>query len=247
MSSTRIDLHPREVGTGDQLVVFVHGVLDRGSSFRRTAEFLDNQCRMVLYDRRGYGQSYSDSLEPVGVEVHTDDLLNVLDGRRAVVVGHSFGGVTVLGAALRNPELISAVVLYETGMAWLPTWDDRFMTELLWRDDAEEAAVRMMFGDRFETMKSEDLAAVLAEGKTFVAEERSVRGDQPPFELADLQVPLVYGRSESLVFQNVSSYLEGIVRDIEVVELLGAGHNAHRTQPAAFADLVKRGLAKASA
>ena len=85
---------------------------------------------MVFYDR-GYGQSLDSAVDPVGVTVHSDDLVDVLDGRRAVVVGHSFGGVTVLGAALRCPELVSAVVLYETGMAWLPTWDDRFMTELL--------------------------------------------------------------------------------------------------------------------
>jgi pimeloyl-ACP methyl ester carboxylesterase len=244
MSGTRIDLHPTEVGQGDQLVVFVHGVLDRGSSFRRAAEYLDDRCRMVFYDRRGYGQSYSETTEAVGVGVHADDLIDVLDGRRGVVVGHSFGGVTVLGAAIRQPELFSAVVLYETGMAWLPNWDDRFMVELLWRDDAEAAAVQMMFGDRLDTMKPQDLTAILREGRAFVAEERSVRGGQAPFEVADLRVPLVYGRSESPVFQNVTLDLERVVRDIEVVELPGAGHNAHRSQPAAFADLVKRGLAK---
>jgi pimeloyl-ACP methyl ester carboxylesterase len=247
MSGTAIDLHLSETGQGDQLVVFVHGVLDRGSSFQRAAEYLDDQCRMVFYDRRGYGESYSETTEAVGVDVHADDLIDVLDGRQAVVVGHSFGGVTVLGAAIRHPELFSTVVLYETGMAWLPNWDDRFMAELLWRDDAEAASVRMMFGDRLDTMKSEDLTAVLLGGKAFVAEERSVRGGRAPFEVADLRVPLVYGRSESSVFQNVTSHLERVVREIEVVELPGAGHNAHRSQPAAFAELVKRGLARAQA
>jgi pimeloyl-ACP methyl ester carboxylesterase len=244
-SQTDRELYLVEEGNGDELVVFVHGVLDRGSSFRRAAEFLTDRCHMVFYDRRGYGQSLGAASEPVGVDVHTDDLVEVLDGRRAVVVGHSFGGVTVLGAALRHPELFAAVVLYETGMAWLPNWDDRFMIELLSTDDAETAGVRMMFGDRLDTMSPENLAGLLLEGRAFVAEERSVRSGQAPFEVADLQVPLVYGRSESTVFQAVTSHLTRVVRDLEVVELPGAGHNAHRTQPAAFAELVKRGLSKA--
>jgi pimeloyl-ACP methyl ester carboxylesterase len=246
MSGAGDDLHLSEEGTGDQLVVFVHGVLDRGSSFRKSAAFLPAECRMVFYDRRGYGQSLTAAKVPVGVDVHSDDLVAILDGRRAVVVGHSFGGVTVLGAALRHPELVSAVVLYETGMAWLPTWDDRTMSELLSRDDAELASVRMMFGNRVDTMKTKDVASLLLEAKAFVSEERSVRSGQPPFEVADLQVPLIYGRSESSVFQSVTSHLERVLPDVEVVELPGAGHNAHRTQPAAFADLVKRGLARIS-
>jgi pimeloyl-ACP methyl ester carboxylesterase len=244
MSSAGDRLHLSEEGDGDRLVVFVHGVLDRGSSFRRAAEFLDNKCRMVFYDRRGYGQSLATADQPVGVDVHADDLLEVLDGRRAVVVGHSFGGVTVLGAALRHPELFSAVVLYETGMAWLPTWDDRGMLALLAREDAELACVQMMFGDRLDKMEEADVTTILHQGKAFVAEERSVRGGPAPFEVADLQMPLIYGRSESPAFESVTSHLEQVVRDVEIVELPGAGHNAHRTQPAAFADLVVRGLAK---
>jgi pimeloyl-ACP methyl ester carboxylesterase len=37
------------------------------------------------------------------------------------------------------------------------------------------------------------------------------------------------------------------VPGVEIVELPGAGHNAHRTQPGAFADLVRRALALAAA
>ena len=102
----------------------------------------------------------------------------------------------------------------------------------------------MMFRDRFDAMAPEDQAARLREGEAFVAEERWVRRGSPPFEVADLQVPLVYGRSEAPMFHTVTSHLERVVADVEVVELPGAGHNAHRTQPAAFADLVMRGLAR---
>jgi len=48
-------LEVNEAGTGEQLVVFVHGVLDRGGSFRRVVALLRDECRMLWYDRRRAG------------------------------------------------------------------------------------------------------------------------------------------------------------------------------------------------
>ena len=82
---------------------------------------------MLWYDRRGYGVSAGAADGPVTTDGHITDLLDVLDGRRAVVVGHSFGGVTAMGAAARAPQSVAAVVLYETSVAWVPGWDDGVM------------------------------------------------------------------------------------------------------------------------
>jgi pimeloyl-ACP methyl ester carboxylesterase len=241
------DLQVLEMGEGDDLVVFVHGVLDRGRSFRFVADELAGECRMAWYDRRGYGDSLGAATDPVGVDVHSTDLLDVLDGRPAVVVGHSFGGVTVLGAALRSPQMVRAVVLYETGMAWAPGWDDAHMQSMLWGEDPEGHGARMMFGSRFDEMSADERTRWLLESRAFVAEERSIRRGPPPFDLAQLQVPLVYGCSDQARFGAIGSYLTRAVPGVEIVELPGAGHNAHRSQPGPFADMVRRGLALASA
>ena len=84
-----MDLEVTELGSGDALVVFVHGVLDRGTSFRRVADELDGDCRMLWYDRRGYGRSAGVAGVPSGIDGHITDLVAVLDGRRAVVAAHS--------------------------------------------------------------------------------------------------------------------------------------------------------------
>jgi pimeloyl-ACP methyl ester carboxylesterase len=241
------DLVVTESGEGDDLVVFVHGVLDRGRSFRFVGEELAGECRMAWYDRRGYGDSAVSTPEPVGVAVHADDLLDVLDGRRAVVVGHSFGGVTALLGAVRSPELVRAAVIYETGMAWAPGWDDAHMQALLWGEDPEDKGVRMMFGSRFDAMSPDERTQWLLEARAFIGEERSVRRGPAPFDLADLQVPLVYGCSDMTRFGVISNYLTTAVPGVEIVELPGAGHNAHRTQPGPFADLVRRAFELAPA
>jgi pimeloyl-ACP methyl ester carboxylesterase len=239
------DLDVVETGTGDELVVFVHGVLDRGGSFDRVADCLADECRMLWYDRRGYASAVDAPGAPVEVDRHVEDLVEVLDGRSAVVVGHSFGGVTALGAACRIPELVDAVVLYETAMPWLPVWKDGILREWLWADDAEDAVVRGMFGDRFERMTAEEQAVRLREGKAFVAEERVVRLGTAPFDVAELASPLLYGLSDSYPFPALPEYLHEVVPDVETVLIPGAGHNAHRSKPTEFADLVRRGIARA--
>src|SRR5262245_45116929 len=132
-----MDLEVTESGSGEELVVFVHGVLDRGTSFRHVAELLDGECRMLWYDRRGYGRSAAVTGVPSGIDGHIADLGAVLDGRRAVVAAHSFGGITALGAAIRQPESVAALVLYETVTAWAPGWDDRIMQGVLASEDPE--------------------------------------------------------------------------------------------------------------
>ena len=234
-----------ETGEGTPLVVFVHGVLDRGRSFDRVAGRLGGECRIVWYDRRGYGGSVDVPGGPVAVDRHVEDLLEVLDGRRAVVVGHSFGGVSALGAALRVPDQVAALVLYETGMAWLPGWDDQSLRSILWGEDPEGDCVRLMYGDRFEQMAPEDRALRLREARSFVAEERSVRTGTAPFDIGALEAPLVYGHSGGNPFDVVVEHLRSVVRHVEVVQFPGAGHNAHRSQPGPFADLVRRGISLA--
>lgn len=241
-SHTATELAVTESGTGDALVVFVHGVLDRGRSFERVAEVLAPDCRIVLYDRRGYGASIAAGDVPVGVDRHIADLVDVLDGRAAVVVGHSFGGVSAMGAAVRAPELVQALVLYETSMAWVPGWDDGVMKGVLASDDPEDAALRMMLGPSYDNIRDDQRAPRRADARVFLAEERSVRTGTAPFDVAEIRAPIVYGRSDPAVMPMVVEYLERRVPRMEIVTMPGAGHTAHRAAPGDFAMLVRRGL-----
>ena len=241
-----MDLSVTESGLGSPRVVFVHGVLDRGRSFESVAALLEGECRMQWYDRRGYGDSVDAPGVPVGVDGHIDDLIALLDGEPAVVVGHSFGGVTVVGAALRAPELVRAVVLYETGFAWAPGWDDSPVQALLAGEDPEGAGVRNLFPRRYDSMSDDERSQLRREAAAFLAEERSVRTGGPPYDVAGLTVPLVFGSSGVERFTAVADHLRRVVAGVETVIVPGGGHNPHRTAPEAFADLVRRGMSLAA-
>jgi class 3 adenylate cyclase len=80
--------------------------------FERLAAF----TRLILYDRRGVGMS-----DPLAVDApddhDVDDLGAVMDAtgsERAILMGYTTGGPTVVSFAAKYPERVSALVLYAT-------------------------------------------------------------------------------------------------------------------------------------
>lgn len=94
--------------SGPPIVLLHAGVCDRRSWYG-TAERLEECGRVIVYDRRGFGDS------PVSNEPfrHVDDLLALLDhlGEPALLVGSSMGGEIALDAALLRPDVVRGLVL----------------------------------------------------------------------------------------------------------------------------------------
>lgn len=110
----------QEVGEGP-LVALVHGAMDRSGGMLRVRRALQPSCRVLRYDRRGYARSLPAG-PPTSFGQQVDDLAALLDGRPAVLAGHSFGGLVCLALAERRPELVRSVLAYEAPMSWAPWW-----------------------------------------------------------------------------------------------------------------------------
>jgi pimeloyl-ACP methyl ester carboxylesterase len=113
-------------------VVFVHGyTLSMASwTFQRrtlaaelaTANGHRPDARLLFYDQRGHGSSGRGSSQNSTIEQLARDLHAVLQARAprgpVVLVGHSMGGMTVMGLAALHPELfgsrVTAVALVST-------------------------------------------------------------------------------------------------------------------------------------
>lgn len=105
------DLHVERLGNGGDLVVFVHGSGDTGASSFREQFVLAGTFELAILDRRGFGASPPTSR--VDWAPDTDDLTDLLHDRPAHLVGHSYGTIACLGAALRTPENVRSLVLVE--------------------------------------------------------------------------------------------------------------------------------------
>lgn len=225
---------------GDRpLVVLVHGSLDRGASFSRVVRRLPD-LHVVTYDRRGYERSRQGG--PLRtVHEHARDLLTVIDGRPAAVVGHSYGGDVALAAAIACPATVRAVGAYEPPLPWASWWPRRSRP----RTDPDafaEAFFRRMAGDAaWERLPERARQARRADGPALAAELGALREGGPAFEVEALAVPAVFGRGEHSLdrHRRAPAELAALAPRGELVEIGGAGHGAHLRHADAFADLVR--------
>jgi len=104
-------IHVVERGSGPP-IVFVHGVTASSACWARQFAGLSGDHRVIALDWRGHGQSVAGS-GGFGFDRMADDLLAVLDAlevHRAVLVGHSMGGMITLHTVLRSPDRLQGRV-----------------------------------------------------------------------------------------------------------------------------------------
>jgi pimeloyl-ACP methyl ester carboxylesterase len=228
--------------------------MDRSGAFARCCRYL-RDLHTVRYDRRGYARSAG--LGAPTLSGHADDLIDVLDERPGVVVGHSLGGVIALAAAQRRPDLVRAVGAYEAPMPWLEWWPKvsagvEAMTAGAESTpeaaaDAAERFMRRIIGDEWwEGLPEKSRHDRRAEGPALLAELRSARADAP-FDFAAITIPVVSGRSTRSRehHQWAAQQLATQVGNDAPFVIEGADHGAHLTHPTEFAAFVRLVVAQA--
>lgn len=228
------------------LIILVHGAMDRMQSFGRAARRL-SEYDCVTFDRRGYGSSL-----PLGAaaqpQQHVDDIFAIADGTNAapehtVLVGHSVGGLFALMAAAQRPERFRAIGAFEPPTPWKPWWPRPDSDPALDAPAAEivEWFYRTVMGAHaWERLSDKARQGLTAEGPALSADLMTGR-DEPMFDPDQIAVPVLIGVGE----QTMPRYLRAadeLTREIGTAELhviAGASHGAHRSNADAFADFVR--------
>ncbi|MEV6430039.1 alpha/beta hydrolase [Nocardia sp. NPDC051463] len=121
VDGARLRVHAYGPADGE-VIVLIHGWSCSIEYWNPQINAFADRYRVVCYDQRGHGESQLGTLD-IGAQSLADDLSTVLDatlrrGQRAVLVGHSMGGMTLQAWAARYPEQVqrsaSAVVLLNT-------------------------------------------------------------------------------------------------------------------------------------
>jgi esterase len=154
-------LTAQERGDGPRLV-FVHGSLGDYRQWTAIGDRLSTRYRVAAISRRYHWPNTAPAPDaPYTYEGHRDDLLGYLraTGGPTHLVGHSYGAGIVLLAALREPDLISRLILIEPPFgSLLPPDTDGLEAEM-----ADRMAMLESLQDLARAEKHDDASRLLTD------------------------------------------------------------------------------------
>ena len=225
-----------------ETIVLIHGTLDRMAGMAHVARLLQKDHHIIRYDRRGYGKSQPHA-GPYSIDDQVNDLEEVLGGRRAFLIGHSFGGHVAFAGAVRLGEQVVGASMYESPLSWMPWWPGTTAGNQAVDTDplnAVEIFMRRLVGDeRWDNLPEHTKQSRRDEGPALVGELSTLRKHEP-YDFAAVKVPVVcgYGEHGAQRHQDGAKYVASHVQNGIAVMIEGAGHNAPTTHPREYVDAV---------
>ncbi len=232
-------------GSGPPLLL-VHGTGADSKRWERVVPALSERFTVLSCDRRGRGAS--GDARAYSLEREVDDVLAVLEAQDApaTLLGHSFGGICALEAAVRAKRL-HALVLYEPpiGLPVQPPGIVERLRALL--DAGDREGMLTAFLRETVGVPEEQLAALrglpawparLAAAHTIPRELEAQLAYAPdPERLRSLRGPvlLLLGGASPTPMADATHRLESALPDAKVVVLPDQRHIAMDTAPAVFA------------
>ena len=239
-------------GAGPPLLL-IHGAAADHSRWAPVLPAFEERFTVVTLDRRGRGRSGDG--DAYAIEREVDDVLAVIDwaGEPADVIGHSYGGMCAIEAALRT-DAIRHLVLYEPPMGFLKTPPHVVarLEELLGAGEPDELIgyfMREVAGlapEQVDVLRSLPAwQARLETAKTIPREERTSR--EYTFvanRFHGLEVPTLFleGGDSPEPFKAAASALAAALPNCRVVVMPGQRHAAMDTGTELFTTEVLRFL-----
>lgn len=224
------------------LVVLIHGSLDRAAGMLRVSRQLQKEAHIIRYDRRGYAKNVEHS-GPFDVDGNVGDLIEILRGRPAFLIGHSFGGNIALAAAARLGSQILGVSTYETPLSWFDWWPKSTAGAQSLTVPPNEAAeafmIRLIGHRRWEELPERTKEDRRQEGPALTQELQSIR-DRAPWLAHDIHCPVLcgYGSRALEHHKNGAIWLGEHLPQAQSVVVEDAGHGAPNSHAEEFARLL---------
>jgi pimeloyl-ACP methyl ester carboxylesterase len=253
-------LHYRTAGDGAPLVL-VHGSSTDMTTWDGVIDELAQDHRVIVYDRRGYGQSRHAPVRDH--RIHARDLtllLRDVAAGPATVIGWSSGGNVALAAAVKNPELFSALGVVEAPFHGLRHGDRAVLATALrlkltqWRGRPIEAAETFLRfgsalrsgGNVYDMLDDDARKGLLANSAPVLAEWDpyyfGVMAEHVPLRaVAAIPVPVTWilGAESAPWIGGLHARVARRRPDMRTVVIPGASHLVHLDRPAEFVAAVR--------
>jgi pimeloyl-ACP methyl ester carboxylesterase len=265
-----VRFHYQQFGSGPD-VVLVHAVTSNLAvwMFSGLPDALADDFRVTLYDLRGHGASERPPTGYTSAAMAEDflQLHDALDLGPAYLVGHSFGGVVALHAAVNGPDRVAGVVLSDSFFPGLRAEEPNFGKLAIWVDLRETfARVGVDLGKTVDFARLFREAAALSPDRTKMLEgavgpvgrgwlrqlprlAETTCGDEvlavaglTAGRIAAVRQPVVALYDEFSPFRATCRWLERNLSDCTAEVIPGAKHLAVLESTPAFTAAVRRHL-----
>jgi pimeloyl-ACP methyl ester carboxylesterase len=239
-------------GEGPPLVL-VHGTTSDHSTWELVLPELQKHFTVYAMDRRGRGESGSGDGRAYDIEREFEDVVALIDSidRTVALLGHSYGAICALEAALRSGR-VRGLVLYE-GTFPVPEGTELYPPEALdsvrsslKADDREGALtifyhhIALISPEEIEMLRSLPIwAARVALAPTIPREMRAFESyvsNFDPARLANLRTPtlLLLGGDSPPLERAAAEALDAALPDSRIAVMPHQAHLAHRMAPELF-------------
>jgi len=116
LATNNIKLHYMDVGKGFP-IVFIHGLGEKAVSWHHQVKYFQQNYRVITVDLRSHCKSTNDDAVPLTMALFAKDVIALLDYLKidkAVIIGHSMGGLVCQEIAAHYRERVQAMVLSGT-------------------------------------------------------------------------------------------------------------------------------------
>ncbi len=223
-------------------ILLTHGHAAATQMWAAQVEALKKQFRVITWDLRGHGRSDSPE-DPAlySVEYIVDDIAAILDDcgiDKAVIGGHSLGGVMSFQFQLSYPERILAMVILNSGPGFR-----KDSSRDKWNLGCERTASSLERKGLAALSKSNEVHAewhsdvwgLIHSARGFMTHKDARMIDN----LSNINVPvLILVGAQDKEFLGVGDYMERKIPGAQKVIIEHAGHAANLDQPEVFNKLV---------
>ncbi len=238
-----------ERGRGARTLVFLHGIGGDHRAFDGELEHFGAEARAIAWDMPGYGKS--EPLEPMTFAGLADALGALLDARdvdRAILVGHSMGGMVAQQFVARRPDRVAALVLYATTPAFGEPggeWQRKFLADRLkpldegkTPADIAPGLIRALMGDDPDPCAFKQAFACMSAipSTTYRAALRAIVTFDQRASLGAIRCPTLAlaGERDRTVSAAIVEKMAKTIPGATYRMIPGAGHLANLERPALF-------------
>lgn len=251
-----VDLFYREAGAGIP-VLLIHGTGANADLWGGAFETLAKSFRVIAYDRRGYSRSVHPAVKDY--HLHTQDaaaIIKALGVGPVIVVGWSAGGIIALDLAIKQPELVAALILDEPPLHAKKHPDFSLIRTLVRvsfqrRTNRAELAAQTFLryalsatngGSAFDRWPDEWQQVIRANSPAILAELDAGTGEYlTNAQISNINCPvtLVWGELSQPFLVNAMHRLTRLLPQARQVRLAGTAHALHIEKQTEFVKAVQ--------